>query len=45
MATQFALVLQSGQPRTVHFTVSPGPPSSSMALATTTTQQEDDDPV
>ncbi|XP_010518572.1 PREDICTED: uncharacterized protein LOC104793846 [Camelina sativa] len=45
LATQFALVLQSGQPRTVHFTVSPGPPSSSIAHATTSTQQQDDDPV
>lgn len=43
LATQFALVLQSGQPRTVHFTVSPGPPSSSMAHASTS--QHDDDPV
>ncbi|XP_010502308.1 PREDICTED: uncharacterized protein LOC104779627 [Camelina sativa] len=37
LATQFALVLQSGQPRTVHFTVSPVSPSSSIAHATTST--------
>ncbi|KAG7563374.1 hypothetical protein ISN44_As10g001840 [Arabidopsis suecica] len=45
LATQFALVLQSGQPRTVHFTVSPGISSSPMAHATTSTQQQHDDPV
>ncbi|VVB03926.1 unnamed protein product [Arabis nemorensis] len=45
LATQFALVLQSGQPRTVHFTVAPGPPSPSMATATTSTQQQHEEPV
>ncbi|KAL9839959.1 putative E3 ubiquitin-protein ligase MARCH [Arabidopsis thaliana] len=45
LATQFALVLQSGQPRTVHFTVSPGISSSAVAHATTSTPQQHDDPV
>uniref|UniRef100_A0A1J3INP6 Putative E3 ubiquitin ligase SUD1 n=1 Tax=Noccaea caerulescens TaxID=107243 RepID=A0A1J3INP6_NOCCA len=45
LATQFALMLQSGQPRTVHFTVAPVSPSSSITSATTSTQQQHEEPV